>query len=103
MTAPGGSRFRARWAALLMVAAGLAGVGAFPRFGIWPLAIVSVALFSVAIDRRRARTGAWLGWLFGLAFFGPLLAWTGVYVGPSSVVAAGRLRKLSSSPASAPR
>ena len=73
---------RARWAALISVGAGLAGLLAFPRFGIWPLAFVSVASFSVAVHGRRARTAAWLGFVYGAAFFGPLLHWTGVYVGP---------------------
>src|SRR6266702_6296825 len=74
--------FRRRWAALLALAGGLLGALAFPRTGIWPLAVLSVALLSVAVDGRRSRTGAWLGLLYGLAFFVPLLHWTGVYVGP---------------------
>jgi apolipoprotein N-acyltransferase len=74
--------FARRWAALLAAAAGLVGVFAFPRFGFWPLAFVSVAGLSLAVHGRRARTGAWLGWLYGVAFFAPLLHWTGVYVGP---------------------
>jgi apolipoprotein N-acyltransferase len=75
--------FGARWAALLTVVAGLVGVGAFPRFGFWPLAILSVAGLSMAVHGRRSRTGAWLGLLYGLAFFVPLLNWTGIYVGPA--------------------
>ena len=70
-----------RWAALCAVAGGLVGVFAFPRFGVWPLAFVSVALLSVAVRGRRARTGGWLGYLYGLAFLLPLLHWTGIYVG----------------------
>jgi apolipoprotein N-acyltransferase len=73
--------FRARWAALTAVAGGVLGVLAFPRFGVWPLAVLSVAMLSVAVDGRRPRTGAWLGYLYGLAFLLPLLHWTGVYVG----------------------
>jgi apolipoprotein N-acyltransferase len=49
---------------------------------VWPAAFVSVALLSVAVDGRRARTGAWLGYLYGAAFLLPLLQWTGIYVGP---------------------
>jgi len=75
------SSMRARWAAIIAVAAGLLGAFAFPRVGIWPLAILSVAGLSIAVDGRRARTGAWLGFVYGLAFFVPLLHWTGVYVG----------------------
>ena len=75
-------RFAARWAALVAVAGGLVGVLAFPRFGIWPAAFISVAALSIAVADRRSRTGAWLGYLYGLAFLLPLLHWTGVYVGP---------------------
>jgi apolipoprotein N-acyltransferase len=70
-----------RWAAAVALAAGIAAAFAFPRVGIWPLAILSVAGFSRAVDGRRARTGAWLGLLYGLGFFVPLLHWTGEYVG----------------------
>jgi apolipoprotein N-acyltransferase len=70
-----------RWAAIGAVAGGLLGVLAFPRFGLWPLAFVSVALLSLAVRGRRARTGAWLGYLYGTAFLLPLLHWTGIYVG----------------------
>src|SRR5690348_3420107 len=78
-----GAPFRARWAALVAVASGLLGVLAFPRFGIWPLAVISVAGLSVAVHGRRCRTAAWLGLLYGAAFFIPLLSWTGTYVGPA--------------------
>jgi apolipoprotein N-acyltransferase len=72
---------RARWAAGVAVLAGLAGAGAFPQLGIWVLMPVSVAGLSWAVHGRRARTAAWLGLLYGLGFFVPLLHWTGVYVG----------------------
>jgi apolipoprotein N-acyltransferase len=75
--------FRRRWAALIAVAGGLAGVLAFPRYGIWPMAFVSVAALSIAVDGRRARTAAWLGFLYGAAFMVPLISWTGIYVGPA--------------------
>ncbi|MEO9137627.1 MAG: apolipoprotein N-acyltransferase [Jatrophihabitans sp.] len=71
-----------RWAALLAVGGGLVGVLAFPRFGFWPAMIVSVALLSLALDGRRSRTAAWIGYLYGLAFLLPLVSWTGIYVGP---------------------
>src|SRR5579875_1868361 len=75
LATPPEARFRARWAALLAVAAGLVGLLAFPRFGYWPLAIVSVAMFVVAVDGRRSRTAAWLGYLYGAAFMVPLISW----------------------------
>src|SRR6476469_10815286 len=70
-----------RWAALAAASGGLVGVLAFPRFGVWPLAFLSVALLSLAVRGRRARTGGWLGYLYGAAFLLPLLHWTGIYVG----------------------
>ncbi|MCW2658662.1 MAG: Apolipoprotein N-acyltransferase [Jatrophihabitans sp.] len=74
--------FSKRWAALIAVGGGVIGVLAFPRFGIWPAAFVSVAMLSVAVAGRRSRTGAWLGYLYGCSFLLPLVQWTGVYVGP---------------------
>ena len=90
--------FRARWAALITVGSGLLGILAFPRFGVWPVAVVSVAGLSVAVHGRRCRTAAWLGLLYGGAFFVPLLSWTGVYVGPApwlilAAAEAGLLRR----------
>jgi apolipoprotein N-acyltransferase len=73
---------RAHQAGALAVLGGVVGVAAFPRSGIWPLAFLSVAMLSVAVDGRRPRTAAWLGYAYGLAFLAPLLSWTGVYVGP---------------------
>jgi apolipoprotein N-acyltransferase len=58
-------------------------VAAFPPYGIWPLAIVSVAAFALVTRGVRARRGAWLGLVYGAAFFIPLLSWTGIYVGPA--------------------
>ncbi|MFN2561235.1 MAG: apolipoprotein N-acyltransferase [Jatrophihabitans sp.] len=74
--------FPVRWAALVAAGGGFAGVLAFPRFGLWPAAFVSVAMLSLALDGRSARTGAWLGYVYGAAFLLPLLHWTGIYVGP---------------------
>ncbi|MGI9092575.1 MAG: apolipoprotein N-acyltransferase [Mycobacteriales bacterium] len=68
-----------QWLAAL--AGGLLLVLAFPPYGWWPLAPVSVAFFSLAVHGRRARTGALMGLVFGLAFFAPLLRWTATYVG----------------------
>nr|WP_073390903.1 apolipoprotein N-acyltransferase [Jatrophihabitans endophyticus] len=74
--------FPRRWAALVAVGGGVIGVLAFPTVGWWPAALLSVAMLSLAVDGRRARTGAWLGYAYGLAFLLPLVHWTGVYVGP---------------------
>ena len=58
-------------------------VVAFPPYGAWPLAIVSIAAFALVTRGVRARRGAWVGLVYGLAFFVPLLSWTGIYVGPA--------------------
>ena len=54
---------------------------AFPPYGVWPLAPVGVALLAAAAHRRRLRAGAGLGFLTGVAFFAPLLAWTNLHTG----------------------
>ncbi|WP_376767148.1 apolipoprotein N-acyltransferase [Gordonia asplenii] len=57
---------------------------AFPPRNLWFLAVVALGLLAVALrlGRPRVRLGAWVGFVFGLAFFIPLLPWIGVYVGP---------------------
>ncbi|MDG4781378.1 apolipoprotein N-acyltransferase [Micromonospora sp. WMMD961] len=70
-----------RVAAPLAVAAGLALLVAFPPYGVWPLAPIGVALLAAATHRRRLRAGAGLGFLTGVAFFAPLLAWTNLHTG----------------------
>ncbi|WP_435795636.1 apolipoprotein N-acyltransferase [Micromonospora luteifusca] len=68
-------------AAPLAVLAGLALLVAFPPYGVWPLAPVGVAMLAAAAHRRRLRAGAGLGFLTGVAFFAPLLAWTNLHTG----------------------
>ncbi|MBD0021433.1 MULTISPECIES: apolipoprotein N-acyltransferase [Gordonia] len=57
---------------------------AFPPHASWYLAVISLgALYALlVVGGPRARTGAWLGFAFGLGFFVPLLPWIGEYVGP---------------------
>ncbi len=67
------------------LAAAAAGVGlllSFPPYGVWWLVPVSVAMLTLALRGSSARRCAVLGLVAGLAFFVPLLSWTGVYVGP---------------------
>jgi apolipoprotein N-acyltransferase len=54
---------------------------AFPDPGWWPLAPIAVTLLTLACWGRSARRGSALGLVFGIAFFVPLLSWSGVYVG----------------------
>ncbi|WP_203719068.1 apolipoprotein N-acyltransferase [Asanoa siamensis] len=70
-----------RVAVPMAVAAGLTQLLAFPRYDLWWLAPVSVALLAAAVHRRRARAGFGLGLIAGLVFFGPLLEWTNLHTG----------------------
>jgi apolipoprotein N-acyltransferase len=63
------------WALLTAVAGGLALAAAFPPAGIWPLAPVGPALLVLALWRRRLRGTVAAGFVFGVAFFLPLLSW----------------------------
>jgi apolipoprotein N-acyltransferase len=78
-------RARAGLPARLIVAAAAGGllVLAFPPYGAWPLAAVSVAALTALLRGQRLRPGFAIGLVFGLAFFVPLLRWTGIYVGPA--------------------
>lgn len=57
---------------------------AFPPRDLWFLAPLSLAvLYAVLrVGRPRIRVGALSGFVFGVAFFVPLLPWIGEYVGP---------------------
>jgi apolipoprotein N-acyltransferase len=80
-SAPRSAR-RIPWRSLLAAAGGLLLVLAFPRYDLPALAVLGPAALAGAVHRQRARSGLWLGLVFGLAFFVPLLPWVGVYVGP---------------------
>ncbi len=73
------SRLRAIVLALL---GGLALAGAFPDVGLWPLAVLGIALLYTAIRRARAWAAFGLGFLSGLAFYLPYVVWARVAVGP---------------------
>ncbi|WP_235036660.1 apolipoprotein N-acyltransferase [Actinomadura sp. K4S16] len=65
---------RAGWPrTLLAAAAGLLMWPAFPPFDLTPLAPVGVALLTLALRGLTARTGAWLAFVGGAAFFIPAL------------------------------
>ncbi|MBB3084289.1 apolipoprotein N-acyltransferase [Geodermatophilus sabuli] len=72
---------RLPWRTLLAAAGGLLLLLAFPGSGVWALAPLGPAALALAVRGQRARGGAWLGLVFGLAFFVPLLSWSGIYVG----------------------
>src|SRR3954469_13311035 len=70
------------WRTLLAALGGGVLVLAFPATDLPALAVLGPAALALAVRRQRFRSGLWLGLVFGLAFFVPLLSWTGVYVGP---------------------
>ncbi|WP_051684153.1 apolipoprotein N-acyltransferase [Blastococcus sp. URHD0036] len=72
---------RLPWRTVLAVAGGLALWLAFPGWSVQGLAVVGPMALALAVRGERARSGAWLGFVLGLAFLVPLLSWTGVYVG----------------------
>ncbi|MEO8850849.1 MAG: apolipoprotein N-acyltransferase [Allobranchiibius sp.] len=61
----------------------------FPTLGIWPLAILGVALISLGTCGARARVGFLCGLVAGAACFLPVLHWTGIYVGAMPWIALG--------------
>ncbi|WP_155059628.1 apolipoprotein N-acyltransferase [Streptomyces blattellae] len=77
---------RARLARLVPAAvAALSGVllyVSFPPRTLWWLALPAFAVFGWVLRGRSWKAGLGLGYLFGLGFLLPLLAWTGVEVGP---------------------
>jgi len=77
-----GSRARWPWRTLLAAVGGLVLVLAFPGYDLVGLAVLGPAALALAVHGQRGRSGLWLGLVFGLAFFVPLLSWTGIYVGP---------------------
>ncbi|WP_153343809.1 apolipoprotein N-acyltransferase [Nocardia aurantia] len=67
----------------MAVAAGLLIYVSFPPRTCWYLAPVGVALLTLVVrEPGRLRAGFGYGFVAGLAFFLPLLPWTGIYVGP---------------------
>ncbi|PRY47537.1 apolipoprotein N-acyltransferase [Geodermatophilus tzadiensis] len=78
---PPAARRRVPWRTALAAAGGLLLLLAFPGWSLPLLAVPATAALAVAVHGQRARGGAWLGLVFGLAFFVPLLSWSGTYVG----------------------
>lgn len=69
------------WALGLALISGLLTRAAFPAPGWWPAAFVGVALLYLAMRRDSARWNALVGFVWGLAFFGPLITWADEAVG----------------------
>ncbi|WP_433520477.1 apolipoprotein N-acyltransferase [Nocardia pseudovaccinii] len=65
------------------VVSGLLIFGSFPPRPFWFLAPIGIVVLTLTIrGAARMRGGFGFGLLAGLAFFVPLLPWTGIYVGP---------------------
>ena len=69
---------------LLAVGAGVVLYLGFPPADLWPMAVVGVALLTLLVRGRKARSGALLGLLAGLGQFVPLLHWSGAIAGPAA-------------------
>jgi apolipoprotein N-acyltransferase len=79
---PARGRRRSPWRTLLALTGGLLLVLAFPGYDLAVLAVLGPAALALAVRGEGFRSGLWLGLVLGLAFFVPLLSWTGIYVGP---------------------
>lgn len=60
---------------------GLVLILAFPPYDVWWCAPLAVAALALALREQSIRFSTLLGLVHGLAFFVPLLHWTGLYVG----------------------
>ncbi|MFC9434078.1 apolipoprotein N-acyltransferase [Nocardia sp. NPDC057030] len=76
-------RYPVLWRSGAAIVGGLLVFGSFPPRPWWFLAPVGIAVLTLIVrDSGRLRSGFGYGLLAGLAFFVPLLPWTGIYVGP---------------------
>jgi len=66
--------------ALLVLVAGLCLPFAFAPYGLWPLAILSLAVLFGSLRDVTPRRAAWRGWLFGLGMFGHGVTWIQVSI-----------------------
>lgn len=55
---------------------------AFPGYGIWPLSIPGTSLLLWALRGRTVRESIWVGLAGGAFYWGPLIDWLTVYLGP---------------------
>ncbi|WP_422395084.1 apolipoprotein N-acyltransferase [Nocardia vulneris] len=77
------SRFPVLSRSVGAICAGLLIFGSFPPRPWWFLAPLGIAVLTLVVrGSGRLRAGFGYGFLAGLAFFVPLLPWTGIYVGP---------------------
>ncbi|HEY1049418.1 MAG TPA: nitrilase-related carbon-nitrogen hydrolase [Prosthecobacter sp.] len=76
---------------LVLLAAGVAYSFAFPPYGWWPLALMSVGAVTWLLCRTSCRGGWWLGFIWGMAAFGTGLSWMWNIFGALSIALWGVL------------
>jgi apolipoprotein N-acyltransferase len=81
-------------ALVVAAASGLLLSSAFPRTGVWVLAFVGVGGALAALRGRNARTGALVGFVFGVTFWFSLIEWVTLFLGPVPLLALGLLQAL---------
>lgn len=79
---------------ILSVAAGLSLWLAFPGYDLWWMAYLGVGGLALATVGVGIRRGLLLGFVTGLAYFVPLLSWSGVFVGSLPWLALSTLEAL---------
>lgn len=71
------------WPALLLcVLGGVLNAMAYPHLGLWPLAFVGTGAILWSLAGRRVWGSLLVGFAGGLAFYGVLVYWSTVYLGP---------------------
>ncbi|RTE66959.1 apolipoprotein N-acyltransferase [Amphritea opalescens] len=85
------------WRVLLSIIAGALAPLSLAPFDYWYLGGVSVALLFTLLHHCSPRAGAWLGWCYGLGFFGSGVSWVFVSIheyGNASTLLAGAMTAL---------
>lgn len=81
------------WQSLLLgVSGGLVLSQAFPRTGLWWLALPALVLLLLSLRGRRGWSAVLMGFLGGLAFYLPLISWATLFLGPVPWLGLGALQ-----------
>jgi apolipoprotein N-acyltransferase len=85
----------ARWTqTVLSLVAGALLALAFAPFSLYPVAVLSLAILFILWDGTKPKEAAWIGWIFGLGFFGMGVSWVFVAIhvfGQSGLLLAGSM------------
>lgn len=82
------------WRVLLCLSAGVIAPLSLAPFDYWYLGGISVALLFISMHNCSSRIGGWLGWCYGLGFFGAGVSWVFVSIhehGNASSLLAGAM------------